>query len=53
MSNFIDEEAEFSDAAESARSDTSEPIAKKPKRQKEKKRRQQIRFSPMIDIFTK
>jgi hypothetical protein len=44
MSNFIDEEAELDE--DSARSETSEPVAKRPKKQqKEKKKRQQIRLT--------
>jgi hypothetical protein len=48
MSNFIDNEAELSDAAESAGSETSEPAPKRSKKLKEKKRRHQIRFSKNI-----
>ena len=44
MSNFIEREADLSEGEESERSVTNdEPVAKKPKKMKEKKRRQ-IRF---------
>nr|CAD2207292.1 unnamed protein product [Meloidogyne enterolobii] len=42
MSNFIDNEAELSDQAESAASETSEPAPKRSRKLKEKKRRHQI-----------
>lgn len=50
MTSYIQHEAELSEGNESG-SETSEPVAKKSKKGKEKKRRQQIRYKSLIEFL--